>query len=456
MKNSPLFLLIFLFVCVFAFPGFLFAEDFPANSAIFERIFTKSFSEPLAFGFGESIKDTPRRTTSQRQPTRPPHVFPENLAPAVSKTQTFSFDVYRELIKDHEDGNLFFSPMSLYFGLSMVAMGAKGETREQMLEVLGMEDFGQAEKRQFLELRKYFSYNTPNMRFFILNQLWNDKSSTVMATYQKDLKDFFGTSITPMDLKKQSEPSRLAINRWVNQVSGGKVRDLLSRGDVHEYTEFILANVMSFKGTWDLKFPKEKTIQRPFYLAKGTSKKVLMMEQTDDFYAYLDDSFQVVSLPYRGLELSMVILLPNKKDGLPALEAELTEELWQQITENMKSSEVNLRMPKFSMDSRLNLKPILERMGMTDAFVFRKADFTDISKSGALFLDFVIQGASVEVNEDGTEAVVVTMIGGGLGGMMEVPKKMNFHADHPFLFIIRDDSSGAILFMGRYVTPPGR
>lgn len=452
MKNSPLFLFVFFLVAVFAFPGFLFAEDSPANTEIFERIFTKSFSDPLAFGFGASVSETP----AKRQPTRPPHVFPKNLAPAVSKTQTFSFDVYRELVKDHEDGNLFFSPMSLYFGLSMVAMGAKGETRKQMLDVLGMENFWPADKQRFLAMRKYFQYNTPNMRFFMLNQLWNDKSSTVLAAYKNDLKNFFGTSITAMDLKRQSEPSRLAINRWVNQATNGKIRDILGPGAIHRDTEFLLASVMYFKGTWDLKFPKEATKERPFYLADGEEKKTLMMGRTGDYSVYLEETFGVISLPYVGRELSMVILLPNEKDGLPALEAELTEELWRQITKNMKKSEVNLRIPKFRMDSRLELKPVLARMGMVDAFTFPGADFTDISKSGLLFLEDVIQSTFVEVNEEYTEAVAVTTIKGGMGGMMlEVPKRMNFHADHPFLFIIRDDSSGAILFMGRYVTPPG-
>ena len=389
----------------------------------------------------------------------------EKIAPLVESTQKFSFAFYRELLKNetHADENLFFSPLSLHFGLSMTALGAKDETQKQMLDVLHLEKLTKAEKLRFREFGKYFRYDNRLLVYSMTNRLWHDPASTIRPAFQKELTDYFDTTITPMNLKKQPEASRKAINKAIAQDTNQKIRDLLPPGFITKDTELILANAMIFRGKWASPFKKENTRPEPFFLADGTQKETLMMRQPHQvFFIYQEETFQAVSLPYytgtknkplpesKRRSTSMIILLPNEKTDLPALEEKLTSELWEKITKNMKQKYVDLKLPKFRVDTRLDLNPCLQRLGITEAFVPQKADFTGIFDTGLLFLQKAIHGAFVDVDEEGTEAVAGTVSSLNYYGM---DKPIIFHADHPFLFFIHDDTTGAILFMGRFVSP---
>ena len=424
----------------------------------------------------------------------------EKIVPLVESTQKFSFAFYQEILKDHAEENLFFSPMNLHFGLSMTAMGAKGETQKQMLNALHLEKLTKAEKQRFREFGKYFRYNNQLLVYSMTNRFWHDPVSAIKPAFQKELKDYFDTAITPMNLKKQPEASRKAINKAIAEDTNQKIQDLLPPGFITKDTAFVLANAMIFRGKWASPFMWGKHYTRPesFFLADGAEKETPMMKHPGgEFFVYQEKTFQAVSLPYytalgawsrirsedddeddddfwnddsawnkkitpesERRRASMIVLLPNEKTGLPAIEEKLSAKLWEKITGNMKERIVELKLPKFRIDTRLDLKACLGRMGITDAFIPPSlphgADFTGASDSGLLFLQNAIHGAFVDVDEEGTEAVAVTVMetADEEDDFDDPQKIVKFHADHPFLFFIRDDATGAILFMGRFVSPP--
>ncbi len=287
-------------------------------------------------------------------------------------------------------------------------------------------------------------------------RLWCDPASPILPTYKKDLNDYFDIEITVMKLKQAPEASRQAINLAIEKMTIQKIKNLLPPEAITTDTASVLANAMVFQGRWMYQFEKKATAPAPFFLADGTEKETPMMaENAEEFHVYRDKTFQALSLPYFDSRrpASMVILLPTEKAGLTALEEKLTPELWAKITANLKPRRVDLKIPKFRIDTRLELKPCLQRMGITDAFL-PDADFSGTSAVSPRWLEDAMHGASVTVNEEGTEAVAVTVAWESDSEMdLNQPEIVTFHADHPFLFIIRDDKSGAVLFMGRFVSP---
>ena len=464
MKKNCLFFL----AAIFAFPVFSFSEALLPPDAVkdsWHELFAEQaddeeyeendeWNEEAAASWAEKAA---RKKAEERKQKRQAL---KEIIPLVESTQKFSFAFYRELLKDndHADENLFFSPLSLHFCLSMTAMGANGETQKQMLDALHLKDFTQAGKRRFKEFGKYFRYSgnrhkDEEVDYFMVNRFWCDSASPVLEDFREDLKHYFDATVANMNLKSEPEVSRKAINKIIAQDTKQRIKNLLSPGAITKDSAFVLANTMFFHGMWQHTFEEKDTRPGTFFLADGTEKETLMMGQKEMHETYLDETFRAISIPYMdwSRRCSMVILLPNEKTGLPALEKKLSPELWEKITENLRTGEVDLKIPKFRFDTRLNLETYLERMGITEAFIPEKADFSGTSETN-LWLGGAVHGASVEVDELGTVAVAATadwMFLGGAGS-----KSMIFHADHPFLFFIRDDTTGAILFMGRFVSPP--
>jgi len=364
----------------------------------------------------------------------------ENLAQGNSE---FAVQLYRELGK--KEGNLFFSPYSVSSALGMTYAGARGKTEEQMAAVL---HFNLDQKKlhpAFKRLNRKLAAAAQKggQKLNIANALVLT-GGNVSSEFKRILKNNYDAEIFGGGLAE--------INGWVKQKTDGKVEKILEELDVNSVC--VLLNAIYFKGTWASQFDKSRTQDAPFQISAGEKMNVSMMHQKDKFKLLEEDSFQAISLPYKGNNLSMVILLPRKIDGLAELEKKLSLQNlkgWLANLDNSQSQEINLYLPKFKLETGYDLVAPFTKMGMKEAFSMADADFSGMGwRKGSLAISQIKHKAVVEVNEEGTEAAAATAVEMATKSM---PFNPEFRADHPFFFIIRDSSSGAILFMGRMAKP---
>ena len=250
----------------------------------------------------------------------------------------------------------------------------------------------------------------------------------------------------------QAEAASRTINQWVESQTNGKIKDLIPPGSLNALTRLVLTNAVYFKGDWVQPFQKRNTQEEDFTVSAQEKVKVPLMHQQTKMGYVGEKTFQVLELPYAGRELSMVVLLPKKADGLPQLEKAITVDKLSSLMSKLNVREVNAYLPKFKLETSFGLNPTLEAMGMKRAFS-READFSGISSAEALYISAVLHKAYVDVNEEGTEAAAATgvlMKGHAARRPQPVPV---FRADHPFLFLIRDTREGSVLFMGRLTNP---
>ena len=289
--------------------------------------------------------------------------------------------------------------------------------------------------------------------------MWGQQGYPWRPEYLTILKDRFSAGFQEADFASDPDTQRDKINAWASEKTRGKISELISPGVLTRSHLLVLANAIAFKGFWQNQFDRNATHPDTFTLADGTQVEVPMMSRKEGFRLhtefdpknYSQPRFQVAELLYRGDELSMVIILPGKPDGLPELESKLTlKTLAEWLNSAHEAHGARISLPKFRIEtSSMMFKGPLQKLGMSDAFDAVKADFGGMfSRPTPLFLDFVVQKAVVEVNEEGSEAAAVTAVSGA-----KSEAAMNFRADRPFLFLIRDRAHGTILFMGRYEKP---
>lgn len=372
-----------------------------------------------------------------------------DAAAVIKGDNEFAFDLYAKL-RDKE-GNLFFSPDSISTALAMTYAGARGETAEQMARTL---HFTLDQDRlhnafQALLAERNSAWKKRSYELRVANALWGQKGFTFLPSFLSLTRDHYGAGLQELDFRTSAEDARRFINAWVEKETKDKIKDLLEPGDVNPLTRLVLTNAIYFKGSWDQQFQKEQTFEQAFQLSAGKSKKVPMMHNTSHF-KYLDGgTFQALELPYKGGDLSMVVLLPKTVAGLPDLEKSLTAAKLAELVARMKMEEVALVLPKFKATCEFRMGGTLAAMGMPLAFG-TGADFSGMDGERDLFIGDVIHKAFVDVNEEGTEAAAAT---GVIMRLAAAPVMNHFQADHPFLFLIRDSRSGGLLFIGRMVNP---
>lgn len=254
-----------------------------------------------------------------------------------------------------------------------------------------------------------------------------------------------------VDFVSQTERTRRTINEWVERQTNDRIRDLLPSGSLSNLTRLVLTNAVYFKGQWEHAFPTEATRDAPFHVSASRKVDVPLMYQEERFLYGKTDDLQMLEMSYIGEHLSMLILLPREKDGLPDLEQRLTAEHVVQLTSGMRKQNVHVHLPRFRLTEKLTLKSVLSALGMPSAFEPDRADFSAMNGDRDLFISAAIHQAFVEVNEEGTEAAAAT---GAIVGITSAPLEPEvFRADRPFVFLIRDHRSGSILFLGRVADP---
>ena len=388
----------------------------------------------------------------QRSVAQPPS-DPEK-SPAVAADSQFALDLYAQLDRAKPGENLFFSPTSISVALAMTAAGARGQTAAEMAQVLHLD-------RQLAEAHAYYhklmqQWNAADpqrpYQLRVANRLWGQRGYPLCPDFLALTRQQYDAEMELLNFAQAGSATQ-EINQWVQKQTNDKIKDLLPAGAIDGSTRLVLTNAIYFKGDWLRPFAKDATQDQDFTLSARRKVKVSLMHQKALFGYCQQDSFQALELPYAGRELSMVILLPKKADGLPDLEKSLTLGRLPSLLPKLRSREVVTYIPRFKLESSFGLNETLEALGMKRAFS-PEADFTGISAKKGLCISAVIHKAFVDVNEEGTEAAAATAVLMTKARAARLPEVTPvFRADHPFLFLIRDTQSGEVLFLGRVLNP---
>ncbi len=378
-----------------------------------------------------------------------------NVKSVVAGNSAFALDLYRQLASTKE-GNLFFSPYSISTALAMTYAGARANTETQMAQVLHFPVEQEDLHPVFAHLEAAMAavQKTGDIKLSVANALWPQQGQPFLPEYLSLAKRYYGVAITPVDyLTEKSRATAIkTINTWVEGRTENRIRDLLQPRHVNEATRLVLTNAIYFKGNWEHPFDPNDTQDAPFHVTPTRSVTVPMMTQTETLrYGELKD-VEVLELAYRGGELSLLVVLPKAQDGLEQIEKTLSAGDLDQWRHSLREQKVIVFLPKFKTTFEAELKETLKAMGMVDAFTWPGANFAGFDGDSRWFvIGEVVHKAYVDVNEEGTEAAAATAVVMMMGGAP--PKPPEFRADHPFLFLIQENRTGSILFLGRVTHP---
>jgi serpin B len=383
---------------------------------------------------------------------------PGDAKAAATANNQFGLDLYARLRQ--QEGNLFFSPYSLSTAMAMVYTGAAGTTADQMARTLhwfGADGADRPWSASRLSHSMAALAKTQGQRagegkieWVVANRLWGQKDFAFKADFLQALETGFCGGLEKVDFVADSEAARGAINTWVENQTHKRITDLIPQGVLDRTTRLVLANAVYFKADWASPFVKDRTKPRPFSLPSGGTPEVQLMTQTGPFPYAEPNDLQVLEMPYGGEGLSMVILLPRRLADLDKVERALPTQMagWLQ---DMKTHQVLVFVPRFKLTCQVSLAETFKSMGMAEAFS-GQADLSAMAEGRDLSLSAVLHKAFVSVDEQGTEAAAATGAVVQLTSMAPT-KPVVFCANHPFIFLIRDRVSGAILFMGRFSEP---
>jgi len=384
----------------------------------------------------------------------PATTMPANTADQseiVKGSNAFALDLYAQLRV--EPGNLFFSPESISTAFAMAYAGARGQTAIEMAHVFHFSLPPDRLHPAMGALLAGMNGAHDGYELHVADALWAQQGENFLPAYLNLVQTSYGVAFYPVDFMLAPDTARATINQWVEKQTNDKIRDLLGPGTITPATLLVLTNAIYFNGAWLDPFNKNVTQVDDFHLSTAQTVKAPLMGRTGGYNYYDGGTFQVLELPYKGGDLSMVMLLPNKIDGLPALEKSFTAANLNKWLEKLApAAKVNLILPRFKMTEQFDLGGILSAMGMPHAFG-GDADFSGMTGKPQFQISKAVHKAYVDVNETGTEAAAATAVM-MVGAIMNAREKIIvFHADHPFLFLIREKSNGSILFLGRVTDP---
>jgi serpin B len=391
------------------------------------------------------------------------------VLPSMAQAQDlpFAVDLYGQL--DRQPGNFFFSPYSIKTALEMTYIGARGTTADVMARVLHLHEqypsTPETGLRQAVldtaktQLQQQLKYPPAGFTLDNANALWGDEGFSFNPGFISDIQTSFGGDLKPVNFKRPAQASGV-INQWVAGHTQNKIQNLMSPDMLQGDPAMVLTNAIYFKASWTETFDPALTKQAKFHVSATQDVTADMMNMQDDFSLTQADGVKVLSIPYADGYTSMVIVLPDDNQGLPAVEAHLTAAKLNTWLADAQSVPVILSVPKFQVDSQFALKTVLASLGMNIAFDRKRADFTGIADDPVrrLYVGAVMHKAHIGVDEQGTEAAAATavvMMADAAAPMPgpPPPPPVPFIADHPFLYLIRSAQTGEILFMGRVDDP---
>jgi serine protease inhibitor len=363
----------------------------------------------------------------------------------------FGFKLFSQLTAGGTPDNVFISPTSVAFALAMTWNGAAGETREAMsraLELKGMslEQVNQAS----LTLKDSLQQADPAVQLQIANSLWARKGLTFKPDFMDRNREFFKAEVAQLNF---ADPASIAIiNDWVARNTAGKIQKIIDRIDSNSI--LFLLNAIYFKGKWTDQFKKELTSQKPFTPASGSAIQVPMMTRSGTYQYFETPDFQAISLPYGNRRWTMRIFLPSLGQGLPQFLKNLTASNWDIWMGAFRKREGEILLPRFRIEYEAELNDALKGLGMGVAFDRSRADFSSmIQTSERAYINQVKHKTFVEVNEEGTEAAATTSVGVSVASFQQPQARFRMVVDRPFFCAIRDDQTGAVLFLGAINNP---
>ncbi|MBL7123536.1 MAG: serpin family protein, partial [Actinobacteria bacterium] len=365
----------------------------------------------------------------------------------VSANTGFGFDIFKELILEDKDKNIFISPLSILLALAMTYNGAVGDTNLAMAEALGFKGFDLEELNSgFNDLMISIKNADSDIELAIANSIWHKLGFKAKEDFVERNKKYFSSEVKEIDF---STPEAVdTINGWIDEATKGKIEKMLT--EIPPDAVMYLINAIYFKGNWTYPFDENLTSDDDFYLLDGSTKKVPMMSQEENFGYYDGDNFSAVKLPYGQEKMAMYIILPDEGVSLDSVTSSLDADKWNEIKESFYGSQVSLTMPKYKMEYGIKLlNDALAELGMGIAFG-PGADFSGINPD--IFISKVLHKAVIEVNEKGSEAAAATVVE-MVTSMPMAEEIIEFRVDRPFFFVIADDRTGSILFMGKVVEP---
>ncbi|HOG45852.1 MAG TPA: serpin family protein [Anaerolineae bacterium] len=373
----------------------------------------------------------------------------------VAGNTQFALDLYGVLYD--KGANLFCSPYSISQALAMTYAGAKGATAQEMAQALAFTLPQERLHPAFNALDQVLASRGANVakdqgeRFslHVTNALWGQQDYAFLPAFLDVLAENYGAGLRLLDLKGASDASRQTINRWVEEQTAEKIKDLLPEGSIDSLTRLVLTNAIYFNAGWKNPFQAQATQEGAFHLLDGSSVTVPMMRQGERMGYVAGQGWQAVELPYVGDELSMVVVLPAEGQ-FEAVARGLDAATLATMTQGLKPTDVALALPRFKFEAKAELKEALVKLGMAQAFS-QDADFSGMTERPELYIDQVYHKAFVAVDEKGTEAAAATAVAMRVTAAPAEPKQVR--VDRPFIFLIRDAETGAILFLGHVVNP---
>jgi len=430
--------------------------------AIVTVIIAASLGSYIAFFTGEeSIADSgPRTSNVFVEPSvsslDTSGATPSSVSELVRGANKFAFDIYSKLAE--EENNVFFSPYSIHTCLSMVYEGARGETEEEMRKALNLPEESDIRRPAFAKLQRELNENRV-VKLKTANALWPQENYPFFEEYLETVRKYYLARIEALDYVHDASGAVERINAWAAEHTENKIKKVLNY--LSPLTRLVLTNAIYFKGDWLMPFDEFRTENESFHLPSGSSIDTPMMQFHENrlienmFYYAETDNIQALKLPYSGENMSMIFLLPKEESGgIGWLQNNITYSKFENIQEKFEKREMReIKIPKFEFKTEYKKEFVkaLQDLGINAAFIPEEANFSGMDGTRDLFIYEAVHKAYIKVDEVGTEAAAVTAV--VMAGTAVPPPRPSFVADHPFMFIIEDEKTGAILFIGSVSNP---
>ncbi|HJQ68500.1 MAG TPA: serpin family protein [Blastocatellia bacterium] len=369
----------------------------------------------------------------------------------VSANTRFGLKLYGEVLRKNGGKNVFVSGSSVALALAMTYNGADGDTKQAMARALEIEGMSAEDvNRAFRDMSATLANPDPKVQLQIANSLWGRKGVAFKPDFIQRTKDYYSAEVEELNFDDPAAPQR--INSWVSDKTKGKIDKIVDQ--ISPDAILFLINAIYFKGKWSDEFEKAKTKDDTFTLADGRQKKHPMMNQSGEYKYLAGDNFQAVSLPYGGKRVSMYVFLPAQGAGLDAFHKSLTAENWEKWMNAFNQTPGDIALPRFKTEFEAELNDALKALGMGVAFEPSRANFSRMAQmADNIYISKVKHKSFVEVNEEGTEAAAVTSTEMRATSMQMPRERFSMKVDRPFFFAIRDNQTGAVLFMGSILDP---
>ncbi len=385
-----------------------------------------------------------------KSPTAPDTTLPRELTSAeksiVDSDNKFGLKLFREINTQEGEKNIFISPLSVSIALGMTLNGANGDTYEAMKSTLEFAGLTEEQiNKSYRDLMELLLNLDPKVVFQIANSIWYKNTYTFKQTFFDVSKEYFDAEVNGLNF---SDPASVnIINGWVEEKTNGKIKEIIDKIDPN--VVMFLINAIYFKGIWTFQFEETNTYDANFTLPDNTQQSCKMMQQTNDFNYFSDDRVEAIDLPYGDGMFSMVVVLPKPEVNVDDLILELDQDSWNGWLGRFEKQNGTVHLPRFKLEYKILMNDALKALGMGIAFS-GMADFTSMYEPSGLYISRVIHKSFVEVNEEGTEAAAVTLV-----EIRETSANSGFNMtiNRPFIFAIRDNHSGSIIFIGKIVNP---